>query len=469
MGKILASYLSPHPPIILSDIGKGEELKAKKTLDGVRALSKDIKEKSPSTIIVITPHGPLFSDAISISMGKRLKGDFGDFGFEEIKFEFKNNVDMVHGLIEEASKREIVIAEVDRYLVENYNISDKLDHGVLVPLYFVDKVYRDFKLIHITYGMLSPIELYRFGMAIQKTVENSREDVVIIASGDLSHRLTSSGPYVYSPYGSEFDHRIVDILEKGDMEALVEFDLELAEKAGECGLRSLMIMAGAVDGFELEPRVYSYEGPFGVGYATAKFEVLVKDRNRKLLDRLEANSSKKLESIRSKEDDYVRLARESIEYYIHNGRYMDIPEDLPRDMIEGKNGVFVTLYKDGMLRGCIGTIEPRRENIALEIVINAVSAAMEDPRFSPVEEFELEKIVYSVDILSDPEPISSKEELDVHDYGIIVKSGYRKGLLLPNIQGVDTVEEQVSIALRKAGIHEDERYSMERFKVVRHK
>lgn len=469
MGKILASYLYPHPPIIIPEIGRGEESKAKNTIEGVKALSQDIKEKSPNTIIVTTPHGPLFSDAISISMGKTLKGDLGRFGFSDIKFKFHNNIDMVERIVANSNRENIVMAEIDEYFAEDYNVSTELDHGVLVPLYFVDKIYKNFKLIHITYGLLSPIELYRFGMVLQKTIEESKEDAVIIASGDLSHKLSNEESYSYSSHGEEFDEAMVKILEKGDMEKIINFDLELAENAGECGLRSLMIMAGTMDGYKLEPKVYSYEGPYGVGYATAKFELLERDSNAKVIKKIKEKAEEKIKNIRENEDRYTRLARESIEYYLEYGKYLPIPEDLPGELLDEKKAVFVTLKKDGILRGCIGTTQPRRENIALEIIKNAVSAGMEDPRFPRVGRDELNKIIYFVDVLSEPEPISSMEELDIKKYGVIVKKDMLQGLLLPNIEGVDSVEEQVSIALEKAGIGKDEEYSMERFKVVRHR
>lgn len=137
-------------------------------------------------------------------------------------------------------------------------------------------------------------------------------------------------------------------------------------------------------------------------------------------------------------------------------------------MYEERAGVFVSLKKGGQLRGCIGTISPVRSSIAQEIIENAVSAAAKDPRFQPVEPRELEQLVYSVDVLGEPEKISSKEELDVKRYGVIVTRGYKRGLLLPNLEGVDTVEEQISIARRKTGIREHEEVQMERFEVVRH-
>jgi AmmeMemoRadiSam system protein A len=138
-------------------------------------------------------------------------------------------------------------------------------------------------------------------------------------------------------------------------------------------------------------------------------------------------------------------------------------------MTENRAGAFVSLKKYGQLRGCIGTISPAYSNIAQEIIGNAISAGTRDPRFHPVRKDELDGIVYSVDILGEPEPIESIDQLDVKRYGVIVRAGRRSGLLLPDLEGVDTPEEQVSIALRKAGIRPDENYRMERFEVVRHK
>lgn len=137
-------------------------------------------------------------------------------------------------------------------------------------------------------------------------------------------------------------------------------------------------------------------------------------------------------------------------------------------MLTRKAGVFVSLKKHGQLRGCIGTISAVTGSIADEILRNAVSAGTDDPRFSPVTEKELDELVYSVDVLAEPEPISSIDELDVKKYGVIVSRGHKRGLLLPNLEGVDSPEQQVAIALQKAGIRPDESYTMQRFEVVRH-
>ena len=180
---------------------------------------------------------------------------------------------------------------------------------------------------------------------------------------------------------------------------------------------------------------------------------------------------KQAEAIRKRheqEDAYVRLAQETIEKYVRTGERGSVPEWAPAEMREQKAGVFVSIHKDGRLRGCIGTFLPTRENIAKEIISNAVSASTRDPRFDAVRPEELDKLEINVDVLSAPERIGSKAELDVKKYGVIVSSGGRRGLLLPDLDGVDTVEEQVDIARRKGGIPAGAPLTLERFEVVRH-
>lgn len=169
-----------------------------------------------------------------------------------------------------------------------------------------------------------------------------------------------------------------------------------------------------------------------------------------------------------KESEYVRLARETLENYVRDGKKIEIPDWVPPEFKSKRAGVFVSLKKHGMLRGCIGTIGPVRVNIAEEIIYNAISSGTQDPRFPAVRLEELPDLVYSVDVLGDAEKIDSMDQLDVKRYGVIVTSGFRRGLLLPDLEGVDTPQEQVAIALQKAGINRSERYQMERFEVIRH-
>ena len=175
MGKILSGYLFPHPPIIIDEIGKERRLAAIKTIEGSKKLAKDIREKEPTTIIIITPHGPLFRDAISISVDEELRGDFGDFGNRGLGFTFKNNVALVRNIIDKSIENDILIARIDKTMAKSYHVSHRLDHGTLVPLYFVNQEYSNYKLVHITYGLLPPEDLFKFGKIIQKAVLESDE------------------------------------------------------------------------------------------------------------------------------------------------------------------------------------------------------------------------------------------------------------------------------------------------------
>jgi hypothetical protein len=163
----------------------------------------------------------------------------------------------------------------------------------------------------------------------------------------------------------------------------------------------------------------------------------------------------------------VELAKKSVESFITQGKVISLPDPQP-DSMSGKAGVFVSIKKHGELRGCIGTFQPACDCIGTEVISNAISAATKDPRFSPVTEKELPDLTYSVDVLSSPEKISSLSELDPKKYGVIVVSGFRRGLLLPDLEGVNTVEEQLRITKMKAGILPHEEVEIYRFKVTRY-
>jgi len=167
------------------------------------------------------------------------------------------------------------------------------------------------------------------------------------------------------------------------------------------------------------------------------------------------------------EDQIVKLAREAIEEYVLHGRRKEEPEPLPSQM-ERRRGVFVSIKKDGNLRGCIGTTSPTQPNIAQEIISNAISASNHDPRFSPVRPEELDQLQISVDILGEQEPVSSLEELDSDKYGVVVQKDHRSGLLLPDLEGINTAAEQVEIAKKKAGIPARAEVDLYRFEVERH-
>lgn len=459
---ITATYIVPHPPLLISEVGRGQEKKIQNTIDSYKKVAQDIAEQKPETIVIITPHSIMYEDYIHISPGREAFGNLKKFGEYKLSFHVEYDNRLVNKIEESAGQKGIpagTLGERDK----------AVDHGSLVPIYFIDQYYQNYKVVRISVSGLTYLEHYRFGKCLQEAVKALNRNVVIVASGDLSHRLKEEGAYSFAEEGPIFDAQVTEAMAKADFMSFLKFDEGFCEAAGECGLRSFIIMAGALDGKAVEPEFLSYEAPFGVGYAVCKYLVSgdADDRN---FDELYKKEQKKcMEKIKMDEDDYVKLARLSLETYIKERKNLKRPNQLPKELIDQKAGVFVSLKKYGRLRGCIGTISPVEDSVADEIIQNAVSAGVGDPRFQPITEDELPDIVYSVDVLEKPEPIQSISQLDPKQYGVIVSKGRKRGLLLPNLEGVTTPEQQISIALKKAGISEDETFNLERFKVVRHK
>lgn len=468
MGNIVGAYLLPHPPIMIEEIGGRESQKVSDTIKSLQKVSKKIAMQNPDTILVITPHGPMFGDAMTFAMEDTLTGSFRKFGASGLKYEFKNDTSLADKIMEEADKEGVYCIPFTKEMAKTYRTGYELDHGALVPLHFISKDNKNVNLIHITYSGLPIGDHYKLGIAIRKAICSSDKDVVIIASGDLSHRLTHDAPAGYDERGKEYDKYLLDIVNRGDVSSFLSTDKKFIEAAGECAYRSVAVMFGCFDKCNIKGDIYSYEGPFGVGYGVAEISWSHWDNTESCLKEHTKRSIEGINNIRKSEDPYVRLARLTLENKVKHNRDMDIPRDLPKELLEKRAGVFVSLKKNGELRGCIGTIRPTTKSIADEIMQNAVSAGLNDPRFAPVDEVELEELVYSVDVLGEAEKIRSKKLLDPQNYGVIVRKGYRTGLLLPNLEGIDTVEEQLSIALRKAGINENENYELERFQVIRH-
>lgn len=459
---LVGAFIVPHPPIILPEVGKGEEKKVSSTVNSYREVARRIADIKPDTIILTSPHSIMYSDYFHISPGKSAKGDFDRFGAKSVSFEVEYDEEFVEAL--EAS--------AEREGVEAGTLGEKdasLDHGTLVPLYYINEFLKEYKLVRIGHSGLSQSDHYHLGRCVTKTAEKLNRRIVFVASGDLSHKLKEDGPYGFCEEGVRFDKEVTEAMREGDFLRFLEFSPDFCEAAAECGLRSFIIMAGALSGKSVSSELLSYEGTFGVGYALCEFKITGEEESRHF-DRIFTDKQREMARERQKsEDAYVHLARISLETYVTTGKRAKLPEDLPEELTKRKAGVFVSLKKQGSLRGCIGTIAPVTDSIAKEIFRNAVSSGTEDPRFPPVTEEELPELIYSVDVLAEPESIKYMTELDVLRYGVIVTAGRKRGLLLPNLEGVDTVEEQVAIAKKKAGIYDNEKITLERFEVVRHK
>ena len=458
---IATAFMTPHPPLIVPAIGRGEEQKISATVEAYHNVARRIGQLRPETIVLFSPHQTMYADYFHISPGAGADGDFGSFGAPQVKLSVVYDTDFVSKLGQIADAKGVPAGTLGER-------EPRLDHGTMVPLFFLNQYYTDYKLVRIGLSGLPLNTHYDLGICVQETAEALGRRVVVIASGDLSHRLSADGPYGFRAEGPAYDRRIMDVMGRGALEELFDFTEGFCEKAGECGHRSFTLLAGALNQKAFTAKRYSYEGPFGVGYGVCGYEITGNDAANDFKAVYEKNEQQRLLEQRAKEDAFVRLARQTIETYVRTGQKPSLPDDLPKELYKAQAGVFVSIKKHGGLRGCIGTIRAVQASVAEEIITNAVSAATEDPRFSPIGEEELPWLSISVDVLGDTEPIASEEELDVKRYGVIVTNGARRGLLLPNLDGVDTVAEQIAIAKSKAGIADTERVMLERFEVVRH-
>lgn len=458
---IVYAMCVPHPPLIIPEVGKGEQLGIQTTIDSYEAVMKKAASFQPELVIITSPHATTYLDYLHVSPGAHGEGDFGAFRASKVKVEADYDEEFIAELSKRCNEEGIPAGTQGER-------NPELDHATMIPLYFLHHYMHDFKVVRIGISGLSASMHYRFGQAIKETVESLGRRTVFIASGDLSHKLKEDGPYGYAKEGPEFDKEITEAFAKGDFLRFMTFAPSFCDKAAECGLRSFLIMAGALDRTKVSSTLYSYEGPFGVGYGVAGFVPEGTDAARNIGEQYEALLSAKTKEALAHEDPYVHLARQTITRLLkHLPPFSDLSA-YPEEMRQRKAGVFVSLHEEGQLRGCIGTFRPTTECIAKEIIQNAVSASTEDPRFPAMEEKELDHLDISVDVLGEVEPVKDVSELDPQRYGVIVSCGRRRGLLLPDLEGVDTVEEQIDIARRKGGIGEEEPLKLERFEVVRH-
>ncbi len=440
---LVFSGIAPHPPIMVPEVGKESIANVLRSIDAMSELTKRLIESGAESVV---------SDLAARSA----RGGF------------------VCCLRRSASLRRLLTLQRSRHLLhhtpstKNCSLRSKmrrlpstievttlpehdLDHGTAVPLYFLLQNGWRGKVVTLGYSFLSNHDHLRFGSCIRKAVDEVGRRVGFIASGDLSHRLKPQAPAGYNPHAHVFDEQVVDALRSNEPQRIIDIDFDLRRLAGECGFRSMLVAIGASSELPLSCEVLSYEAPFGVGYLVAQIT-----NQTTLAERQEIS--------------LPALARQAVETFVRSEQILTPPPSTD-EFLSSPAPCFVSLKTlSGELRGCIGTIEPARGTLAQEIIANAISAATNDPRFDPVRPEELANLRYSVDVLFPPEE-TVMSDLDPSVYGVIVEdeSGTRRGLLLPDIPGIDNAEQQVEIAARKAGIRSDEAIRLCRFKVERYR
>ena len=429
---IIGAFMVPHPPLAVYEVGGLRTNDIKTTIDNYNKIAKEISKLKPDTIVISSPHAPLYRDAFYILNDSSVKGDLSRFGASNISFNEKVDIEFKDTLIELAESKNIPIAKE----------SVPLDHGTMVPLYFIEKYIKDFNIVLIGLSDISQESNYEMGTLVKEVTDKLNRRVVYIASGDLSHKLQEYGPYGFDEMGPVYDEKVMDVMKNARFHDLLTFDKELLDRASECGHRSFIMMSGALKDTKVTPKYYSHEDITGVGYGICSYYPI---------------------------DKYIELARLTIDEYIRNNKIFDINNVEDEELLNKKEAVFVSIHKNGDLRGCIGTVIPTKNSVAEEIISNAISASTRDPRFPRVRIDELSSLEINVDELSESVIVKSLAELDPKKYGVIVTSGYKRGLLLPDLEGVDTVEEQLSIAKRKGDITDNDDITIEKFTVIRHK
>lgn len=452
---IIKSYIVPHPPMIIESIGKGREKEVQKTIDSYQEIAKEVKEIKPETIVILSPHTTMYSDWFHIISKETIKGDLKEFNCD-ISFEEKNDIK----LIEEIDK---IVKEKDFPAQLMKKGKQNLDHAEMVPLYFIEKEYKDFQLVVIGISGLPLIKHYELGIYLKEAIEKINRKVVLVASGDLSHTLKEDGPYGFKEEGPIYEKEMESIIKEGNFEKLMDYSNTTLEKIGDCGHRAFTILAGCFDKEEVETKIYSHEDVTGVGYLVGRVESIEEDKDRDFLNQKIEKEKERIKKMKEQEDEIIKLAREAIENEIKG-----IESKKKRTFRRNHNACFVTIYSYHQLRGCIGTYLPQYNSLEEEIIENAKAAAVKDPRFPKITKEELDTLEIHVDILKKPQLAKSIYEFDPKKYGILVLTNEKSGLLLPNIEGIDDVEEQLKIALKKGNIDEKEPYLMYKFEVERH-
>jgi AmmeMemoRadiSam system protein A/AmmeMemoRadiSam system protein B len=431
---------------MVPEVGGAASSEVRGSIDAMAELTRRIIESGAETLVLISPHAPLDASAFVAYHSPKLFGDFANFRAPNARVEFPSDEGFLKAITGTAAEENYEVMNLENY---------PLDHGSAVPLYFLDRNGWSGRVVVLGYSFLSNEDHLKFGRCIKSAADAFGRPVAFVASGDLSHRLKPEAPAGYNPAAYRFDDEVVDAIHDNSPRRIIEIDHDLRRTAGECGYRSMLVALGATQ--ELQPacEVLNYEAPFGVGYLVAQL----------------TNARSVVRPATDEFDPAIELpalARLAVETFVLDGKQALVPQEASA-LLSAPAACFVSIKTlTGDLRGCIGTIEPTKQSLAEELIANAINAATRDPRFDPVSESELSTLRYSVDILAPPEP-ATFADLNPKVYGVIVEdeSGKLRGLLLPDIPGVDTASQQVEIAARKAGIPPGQPLQLSRFRVDR--
>jgi MEMO1 family protein len=440
---VCIAVLMPHAPVLVPAVGGRHGNQAAASVEAMAEAARRVVKAGTEAVVVISPHAPRRCGAFGILAGCRVSGSLAQFGAQGVTVDLPSDEELAGMIVEEAGSRGLKIWRLR---------DEELDHGAVVPLWHLAEA--GWRGPAVVMGLNYPGEggLAEMGAAIAAAGRRAGRLLAVLASGDMSHRLQAGAPGGFHPRAKEFDCAFIECLRSGDYRKLTHFDLELQELAAEDAVDSTVVAVAAVDWDASGHEVLSYEGPFGVGYGVAVLHEAPPEM---------ATAGDKEES----RHGLAWVAWRSIETALRGGEGR--PDVAAKGMLGERHGVFVTLCgPDRELRGCVGTLQPKFGNLVEETWQVARDAAFRDGRFAPLGMEELAELRCEVSVILGLEEVASPAELDAARYGVVVAADDgRRGVLLPGIPGIETVEEQLAIARRKGGIGGFETVRVQRFAV----
>jgi MEMO1 family protein len=270
--------VTPHPPIMVREVGGRDAREVQASIDAMESLADEIESIGPETLIIMSPHTPIYADAFTVKTAPVLSGSLRMFAAPQVSYTTEPDLELADAVAEAAGIRGV---RVEKLGTGPGLDGGDLDHGIMVPIYFLGR--KRYPMVCLSMSLLDYRDHYQLGIAMREAVEDLKRKVVFVASGDMSHRLKPGAPAGYSPSGEEFDRQIADIMRSAQYAKLFRLDPVMVDQAGECGLRSIFTLAGAMDGHAVDSSVLSYEGPFGVGYMVARVIPGEPDSKRRLV------------------------------------------------------------------------------------------------------------------------------------------------------------------------------------------
>lgn len=445
---VVCAVLMPHAPILVPEVGgvRGEVALASRR--AMRDAALRVLRHRPQTLVLLSPHSPQKSGGFGLWSDDPLRGDLRAFHAPQANVSLSNDKDFSAALVRAAHA-----GGLGTWCIRHRD----LDHGAVVPLWFLQEAGWRGPTVVVGLNPTHEGGLTELGRAIAGAAQQQQRRVALVASGDMSHRLKPDAPCGFHPSARLFDEMFIELLRAGSYQELEKLDPDLRTLAAEDAVDSTLVAAAAVDWNAAGHAVLNYEGPFGVGYGVA---VLFETEPGEAVTDVPSGRM-----IVPDGESLPAVARAAVLAVLRNNA--DAPPSARGEYLSQHRGVFVTIRNaQGGLRGCVGTFVPVTSNLVTETWRSAQLAALKDTRFSPVALREMAGLRFEVSVLHALEEIPSVAGLDPQRYGVLVStSDGRRGLLLPNIAGINTAAQQLSLACEKGWIDVREPKTLCRFKV----